>query len=45
MMTVCDIQRWLGTLKADECVWIEEGGLMLETGEGNYLEVGGAPDE
>ena len=46
MMQVKEIKQWLNTLDESEWIGIGEGGLTLETEDGEaYLEVGGLPDE
>ena len=38
---ISELKDWIKTLEKDDIVWIEEGGLTLETKDGAYLEVGG----
>ena len=38
---VSELIRWLNTLEKDDIVWVDDGGLTLETKDGAYLEVGG----
>lgn len=45
MITKEEIERWLRTLPAGTKVYVDDGGLSLETRDGAYLEVGGAPEE
>lgn len=40
-LKVSELMRWLKTLESDDLVWIDDGGLTLETKDGAYLEVGG----
>lgn len=37
--------EWLAPLPDDSAIWIDEGGLLLESEAGGYLEVGGEPLE
>jgi hypothetical protein len=47
MLTVAELQRWLGTVPEDSQIAVDEGGLTLVVvgDEGVYLEVGGVPDD
>ena len=52
MMIAADVYEWLGNLKPDTPVAIDEGGLCLcadhdmrYDGTDNYIEIGGFPDE
>ena len=40
-MKVSELSDWIKTLEKDDVVWIDEGGLNLETKDGAYLELGG----
>ena len=40
-MKASELLEWLKTLEKDDIVWIDEGGLTLETKDGAYQEVGG----
>jgi len=40
-----ELQRWLDTLPADDCIYIDEGGLSLLSETGASIEIGGiGPD-
>lgn len=38
---VDELMKWLKSLEPDDIVWIDDGGLTLETRDGAYMEVGG----
>jgi len=40
-LKVSELLRWLSSLEKDDVVWIDDGGLTLESKDGAYLEVGG----
>lgn len=46
-MTVREIKEWLNTLRDDDVVGVDEGGLCLEVARDpeTYCEIGGMPDE
>jgi len=45
MISKSELQRWLDTLPADVGISVDEGGLTLLSEDGDYIEVGGEPDE
>jgi hypothetical protein len=46
-MRVDEIMEWLKTLREDDLVGVDDGGLMLEVVDNSaeYLEIGGLPLE
>lgn len=44
-MTVKEVLLWIARQPATSQVWIDEGGLILETDTGAYIEVGGKRDK
>lgn len=46
MMKVSELKKWLQSLPDDAVVGIDEGGLSLETEDGeNWLEIGGLVED
>jgi hypothetical protein len=45
MMPVAEIQAWLASLPAGSAVGVDEGGLVIRTVDGAWLEIGGIPEQ
>lgn len=45
MMSKAEVLRWINAQPDGAQIWIDEGGLMIESNSGGWLEIGGDPQE